>query len=402
MAEASDVMVKINPGVLRWVMDNEGWDADELAREAGLSASQIRTWMSTESDISLGDLEKMSSEFNRSMSVLFMPEVPDVSIPPLYRRSGRAASGMSREMLNVVRKARLVQENAAEMMDEMRGSARPAVPASSVRQDADMAAALNAVILGIGPPRRGGTGRDGDEKRYDEIREKIESRNVFATQEAFPAGDEASGLALVHPWPAVMMVDSRGSARRRIFVLLHEYAHVLLGADGVCSVGPSPAGGGSDDGPPRVERWCDRFAGAVLMPAAAFRDAHDEVRREYGDGDPFRNASVLSDRFCVSRTAALVRAMETLDDSELRSRHARCLAHAGRQDAMPAGAGAEGPGAACGPSQAEMCMALKGRRYARLVSDAGEAGIITTSRMLEYLEIKLDHLDELLFRSGTG
>ena len=401
MAEESDVMVKINPGVLRWVMDNEGWDADELAREAGLSASQIRTWISSESDISLGDLRRMSAMFNRSMSVLLMPEAPDVPIPPLYRRSGRAAPRMSREMLNVVRKARLVQENAAELMDEMRMSARPAVPASSVEQDAELAAALNADMLGIGPPHRAGAGGDGDEKRYGVIREKIESRNVFVMQEAFPAGDEASGLALAHPEPAVVMVDSRDSARRRIFALLHEYAHVLLGADGVCSANAASAGGGSDGLPP-VERWCDRFAGAVLMPAAAFRDAHDEARREYGDGDPLRIASVLSDRFCVSRTAALVRAMDTLDDRELRSRHARCLAHAGRQDAMLAGAGAEEPGAPGGPSQAEMCMALKGRKYARLVSDAGETDIITTSRMLEYLEIKLDHLYEVQIRSGMG
>ena len=25
--------IRINPAVLRWVMDNEGWDADELARD---------------------------------------------------------------------------------------------------------------------------------------------------------------------------------------------------------------------------------------------------------------------------------------------------------------------------------------------------------------------------------
>ena len=400
MAVASDVMVRINPGVLRWVMDNEGWDADELAREAGLSASQIRRWASSESDISLGDLRRMSAMFKRSVSVFFMPEAPDVSVPPFYRRSGRAAPRMSREMLNVVRKARFVQENAAELMREMLRSTRPAVPASSVKQDAELAAALNADILGIGPPHRDGAGGGEDAKRYSEIREKIESRNVFVMQEAIPAGDGASGLALAHPEPSVVMVSSRDPARRRIFALLHEYAHVLLGADGVCSAGTAPVG--DSDGLPRVEWWCDRFASAVLMPAARFRDAHDEVRREYGDDDPLRNASVLSDRFCVSRTAALTRAVDTLDNSELRSKHARCLAHAGRQDAMLAGESAEGASETGGPSQAAMCIALKGRKYARLVSDAGETGIITTSRMLEYLEIKLGFLDELRIRSGMG
>ena len=403
MATASEVVVKINPSVLRWVMDNEGWDADELAREAGLSASQIRRWASIESDICLGDLEKMSTKFKRPLSVLLMPDAPDISIPPYYRRNarnGRAAPRMSREMLNVVRKARFVQENAAELLCDMRQSTALDTPVSDIKQDAELVAARNADILDIEPSHLAVTRNGRAGKKYWDIREKIESRNVFVMQEAIPEGDVASGLALVHPEPAVVMVNSRDPVRQRIFTLLHEYAHVLLGADGICSVCPATAA--DRGGLPPVERWCDRFAGAVLMPATTFRDAHDEVRREYGRDGPLRIVHALSDRFCVSRTAALVRAMEVVDDRELRSRYARCFSQLERDDAMLVEVDAEVHSAAGDPSQAAMCIASKGRKYARLVSDAGETGIITTSTMLEYLEIKLDHLYEVQIRSGMG
>ena len=48
--------------------------------------------------------------------------------------------------------------------------------------------------------------------------------------------------------------------------------------------------------------------------------------------------------------------------------------------------------------QAASCLARKGRRYARLVAAAAESGHITTSTALDYLEIKLENLDELMMR----
>ena len=110
MAPAASI--RINPAVLKWVMDNEGWEADELARETNLSASQIRRWASAESDISIRDLRGMPAKFKRPMSVLYMAEAPDVTVPPHYRRGvggEKAAAGPSRGALDVIRKARYLK-----------------------------------------------------------------------------------------------------------------------------------------------------------------------------------------------------------------------------------------------------------------------------------------------------
>lgn len=396
--------IRIDPGVLRWVMDNEGWEVDELAREAGLSAPQLRRWVSSESDISLGDLRKMSDKFRRPMSVLFMAEAPTTTIPPQYRRrcgDGPAKPRMSRDMLNVIREARFVQDNAAELLHEMSKSARPDVRMATVERSAEVEAARNAEMLGIEPPR-GAEGGEGEEKRYNRIREKIESRNIFVLQEATPARDRASGFALVDPRPAVVLVNSRDPVRHRIFTLLHEYAHVLLGADGVCPASPAPDDADDVDGClPRVELWCNRFASAVLMPESEFNVALDDTRRSIGDDDPLRVVSVMSDEFCVSMTTALLRTVELLDDNELKSRYTRCYEQMEQEAVARNAKGTEARTSIGSMSQAMLCMSRKGRKYARLVSDAGESGIITTSTMLEYLGIKLDHLDDLRILSGA-
>ena len=381
-------------------MDNEGWEVDELASEAGLSALQLRKWVSSESDISLGDLRKMSDKFRRPMSVLFMAEAPDTVIPPRYRRrcgGGQAKPRMSRDMLDVIREARFVQDNAAELLHEAGRSACPDVCTATLEQSPETEAARNAEILTIGPLREAG---DGEEARYRGIRERIEARNIFVLQDAIPASDEASGLALANPRPAVVLVNSRDPARRRIFALLHEYAHILLGSDGVCSAGTEPGGGIGRL--PRVELWCDRFAGAALVPGDKSCAALDGEHGAAGDGDPHRAAPSPPGRFSVGGGAALARAVEVPDGGEPGLRYVPYHGRLNRGAAAPDAGGGGRRNAAGGPSPAALCMARRGRRYARLVSDAEESGIITTSTALEYLGIKLDHLYELEILCGAG
>ena len=396
MAPAASI--RINPAVLKWVMDNEGWEADELARETNLSASQIRRWASAESNISIRDLRRMSAKFKRPLSVLYMAEAPDVTVPPHYRRGGgvgKAAAGPSRGALDVIRKARYLQGSAAEMLRDMGRDARPNVRAATVGQSPVRAAALSAEDMGIEPPRVPGSGEARDRQRYRDIREKIESRNVFTMQDAIPAEDEASGFALVRPEPAVVLANSRDTLRRRIFTLLHEYAHVVLSRDGVCAAEHvQPVGGGAQ----RVERWCNRFAAAALMPKDRFLDALDGAG---GDGEPLAVAGALADRFCVSRVAALVRAMEVLEDGRDKAGYSRCYAEL-RRGAAAAGGGAGNHSASGGPSPATLCLARKGHKYARLVFDAEEAGAITTSTALGHLGIKISHLDKVMAKCGEG
>lgn len=412
----SSSSIRINPAVLKWVMDNEGWKVGELAKETKLSASQIRMWTSAESDISIRDLRKMSAKFKRSMSVLYMAEAPKVAIPPFYRRSGGGGQGTarpSRSVLSVIRKARYVQGNAAELLCEMGRSAKPDVCRATVRQSPVSAATRSVESLGMEPPpQAAGSGRARDMQRYRDVREMIESRNVFTMQESIPTEDKASGFALVDPAPAVILVNSRDVVRRRIFTLLHEYAHVVLGSDGVCASNHAPSDASKGNNSPSVERWCDKFASAALMPGDKFGDALEKARGADDCGDePLRVAGRLADEFCVSRAAALVRIMELLDGGKDNDKDKYFCCYTQLMDgAAPGKKNGAAPGKKStkyhntgnGPSQAMLCMLRGGRMYARLVIDAEESGIITTSRALDYLGIKLDHFDEVGAKCGEG
>jgi Zn-dependent peptidase ImmA (M78 family) len=69
------------------------------------------------------------------------------------------------------------------------------------------------------------------------------------------------GFASIEPAsvPAIL-VNNNDDPRARAFTLMHELGHVILAARGE-HVGP------------RTERWCESFAGHVLMPSAWLREA---------------------------------------------------------------------------------------------------------------------------------
>ena len=389
--------MRINPAVLKWVMDNEGWEVDELAEESGLSPERIRRWTTAESDVSLRDLKKMSARFTRPLSVLLMAEAPATMLPQ-YRGEPAAGTRLSRKVLEVIRKARYVQGNAAELLDAMNKSAEPSVHRATLNQSPESVAAESAAALEIEPPRLAGRGAGRDRRRYNTIREKIESQNVFTMQERIPEGGLA-GFALVDAKPAIILVNARDPTRRRIFTILHEFAHVLLSDGGVCPTSDMQAN--NRGGELNVERWCDRFAGAVLMPQDKFGDALRAAHKKAGN-DPLRAVTDLSNRFCVSRMAAAVRAVHVLDDADLEKKYSRCCGALSHEAEKRGKKDAKEHDRVIRMGQAARCIALKGRRYASLVAAASESGAISTSTALDYLEIKLKNLDELKMRCGGG
>ena len=388
--------MRINPAVLRWVMDSEGWEVDELAVETGLDPERMRRWTAIESDVSLRDLKRMSRKFRRPLSVLLMAEAPPTTVPRYRRRGAGQGAGarLSRPVLEVVRRARFVQDNAAELLGEMNREVEPDIRRATLGQIPESVAAENAATLGIEPPRHAGQGVERDRKRYKAIREKIESRNIFTMQEKIPE-DGMAGFALVDTKPAIILVNWHDSLRRRTFTILHEYAHVLLNDGSVCHTSDVPDGNAGDE--IDVERWCDRFAGAVLMPMSKFKPAFWDAH-EQAEGDPLRAIGDLSNRFCVSRTAALVHSMHLIDDAHLRANYSRCYGALGQE--MEEKGKIENKEDRPYMKQAASCLIRKGRRYANLVVDASESGVITTSTALDYLEIKLKNFDDLQMRCG--
>ena len=92
---------------------------------------------------------------------------------------------------------------------------------------------------------------------YVLCRKKIEDKGVFVLHDSFPETD-GSGFCLSHSKHPIILVNTKQQTRgRRLFTLIHELAHVLMGKSGVSDPFIRQN---------KTERLCNRFAGSFHVP----------------------------------------------------------------------------------------------------------------------------------------
>ena len=379
--------VRINPDVLRWAMAGSGWDAEELSEKTEISRESIQGWETHSTPIQVRDLRKISLTIKIPLSVLLLPKPPEEKNLTDYRKVGGTAAGLSKEALAIIRNARYVQSNAGQLLKLRAEDAWPNITPRTLRDDPETVAEAERNHLGLNTSRDGG--RDVDEfvrDAYMSLKARIESLNIFVMQAAMDIR-EARGFALADGYPGVILVNSGDKPRPQLFTLLHEYAHLLLKTGGICLTNSDdfkrrPAGQDAS-----VERWCNNFAGAVIMPKEAILKALGDR----ADRPPGRIVAHLATKFYTSKTAAVVRILNLLGKDWRRGGYFEYY----KMITSKPVAKTDGGGGGGGRDMAKECVNHNGLRYVRLVSDSREQGLITTNDMIRYLDLKTKHFEKL-------
>ena len=384
-----DTTVQINPDVLRWAIVGSGWNTRELSKKTNINSEHILKWERSRASIKVSDLRKISEAIKRPLSVLLLPEPPKERVLTDYRKVGwTAPEKLSKKTLAVIRNARYVQSNASELLELRSEDALPDITSRAPEDDPETVAATEKKVLGVELERR----RKGE--KIDEfvrtscrgLREKIESRNILVMRAAMDV-NEVRGFALADRYPRVILVNSNDKPRPQFFTLLHEYAHLLLKTDGICltnSENFKRRSGGQDVS---VEKWCNDFAGAVIMP----REGALKELSDMADRGPDRVVASMSSKFCTSKMAAAVRIVNLLGKDPRREEYAEYYRMISSRRAAAAGGGSGEEGR----NMARECINRNGMRYVRLVSDSRSKDLITVSDMIRYLDLKTKHFEKL-------
>lgn len=377
--------VRINAPVLKWLMVGSGWTAQEVSEKTGLKLESIEQWMKHDTDIKLSDLKKIANTIKRPLTVFLLSEPPKERELIDYRRVGGDDTGkFSKKTLNVIRDAKYARSVVAELLDLNSQDARPDIIHRTIKDDPQTVAETEKESLGLNLEKRP-KGKSIDAFVRDEymaLKEKIESLNIFVLQAAMDVG-EVRGFTLPDGDPKAILINSRAGPRPRLFTLLHEYAHVLLSTDGVCLTNSYNSGAPPGGRNVSVERWCNNFAGAVIMP----KEAILYELRNNPEYPPNQMIKHLSRKFCTSKTAVVVRILNLLDEGPHKAEYLKYY-----QDILSKTTAKLGVG---GRDMAQECVNRYGKRYVRLVSDSEERGLITTHNMSEYLDLKIKHFERL-------
>ena len=391
--------IVIVPDVFQWLCGSSGFAPSEISKKIGVSERVVKSWCdgAQKPVLPLTKVEQLSEMFKRPLAAFLLSEPPEEpSRPQDFRRHPDSDTGYSKELLLVIRKARRIQEIHHELTNNLNISSKVPLKIRTLNEDPEEVARQERERSGI--RISGDSGSITPVKAFEIWREWLESRNISVLKIKMPV-DDARGFSLTDGEPFVIVVNSADADRARLFTLFHEYAHILLNMPVVCNQGENDL-----EEYVGVERWCNHFAGAFLAPKEEIEE-NPVIRQALTSGNYLRAAGSIRQRFLISKEAGLMRLLTLKKISsaqfiqgrdQLRAEYALREAEKKKKEMV----GEEEESAFGGISLDRKCVAEKGAGYVSLVMENVRKGHISNSDALDYLDVKLRHLEK--FQESMG
>jgi Zn-dependent peptidase ImmA (M78 family)/transcriptional regulator with XRE-family HTH domain len=307
---AKSIKAIVKPALLEWARVSASLSQEDAAKGIGVSLARLQEWESGKASPTISQLRHMAEKYKRPLSVFYLPEKP-VDFQPLrdYRRLTDAAQRhYSPQLAYEVRAAFERRLVALDVLDEIKEEPQLLGVEAKRTDNPETVAARLRERLGIDLTRQH---RWGDtDTAFRAWRDAMEAAGILV----FVLGgahhqvsvQEMRGFAIAEqPLPAVVV---NGKDYGKVFTLLHELAHVVVGQSVIEN---SVEAGDELPAPDRaLERFCNQIAAATLMPAdALLREAivaGKTVRSQWSEEE----IVALARRYGVSREALLVRLVE--------------------------------------------------------------------------------------------
>ena len=299
-----------NGDVLRWARLWRGKSVDDAAQRIHTKPENILAWENDDGAPTVRQARMLAELYDRSFLEFFLPERPKLresDLVPDYRLHRDVASPNDRELWHIQRWAEAKRLNALDLY-EMLGDEPPAFPqslsatlesnperlAEDVRKAASFTIWQQLELKG------------NDKKLLPSlIRTAFERLGVLVLRRTDLGSYGARGISIAE-FPLPTIVFGNEAPAGQSFTLAHEFAHMLLRQSAIS--GP-PSARDADTRPKAVERWCDRFAAAFLIPASAMAERWAKPNSpmpKIGDD----SLTGLAKAFRVSEHAMLIRLVD--------------------------------------------------------------------------------------------
>jgi Zn-dependent peptidase ImmA (M78 family) len=373
--------VEVEPKVLQWAVGTSGWTQPEIAKKLKITPSTFQHWLTGETRPSLRQLEELSKTVKRPLAAFFLSKPPDE--PPLpkdYRQLPEKEGKFDKKTILAIRRARRLQNISKELAENLNIQLQSVTPYVKQSDDTKKLGERYRVEFGLNEETQ--KKMKSPYELFSFLRETFEKKNILVFQIPMLLED-ARGFTLADSTPEVVVVNSRDQIEARVFTLLHELGHVLLHESGVSM--PERTLFIQRASP--VEKWCNEFASAFLLPESV---ANVEFT-EYKDNLTVTpTLAKLSRRYKVSKSMLLynmfkLRCISQKEYDSVLNRYKPELVKG-----KPAGFALA--------SADKRCIQEKGEKFVSLVASNLEQGLITYSDALDFLALKSTTLEKVLRR----
>ena len=260
------LVLQIEPVILKYARYCSGYhDIGVVAKKTKLSEEKLRQFEQEKSEITLGQLKKLSALYKMPIAYFLLKKAPaDLVVPDAFRIVfASEEEQLSPAVMLAVRSARYAQSVVQELQEQ---EIKYGFKAVSIKDDPEKVSSYFRSILGVELGKQKKWSDSGLALR--EWKDAVEKMGIFVLQQSLPK-DDVSAFCLADEKPYVMVLNSSEHENRRIFSLFHEIGHILLHTSGVCT--PHDLSRNSFDYI-QIEKFCNQFAASLLVPAADFNE----------------------------------------------------------------------------------------------------------------------------------
>jgi Zn-dependent peptidase ImmA (M78 family) len=369
-------LVPATPSVIAWAIRESGYSLRALATLLRLSEQEIESWTKGTSP-ELAKLQAFAAAVERPFSAFLLPHPPASRGPSVRFRSASSAKArdLNPEERRRIGEAGRLQEIASWLTRQMQLPA-PDLPLSSTKADPEDVAATIRARLSVSVNTQQSWSSSAEALRA--WREAVEALGVAVLM--LPMGEESCrGFCIWDDAAPLIAINTAWLPEARVFTLFHELAHLATRTNSACAEDTAPRPSTAGD---RTERWCERVAAAVVVPAEALSTVLSEISgtttRHVVD---LSTVSRIANRFRVSRRAAALRLIECHEASWPLFRS--IPPHADRQRSGGGGAGR---------TRLEIRRQRYGQRTMGLFRDAIRQRVLAAADVVDYLGVSADAL----------
>ena len=357
---------------------------EDAAKKISVKPEKLASWEAGEARPTIQQLRKLGRAYKRPLAVFYLPEPPkDFHAMHDFRRLPGEIAGIESPELRVeIRKARNRRQVALELLRSLGEEPPKFTLTASLAEGADVVAVRARETLGISYEQQ-------NEWKTEYLalngwRAAMEQRGILVFQAVDVEVDEMRGFSLAEGDLPAVVVNIKDSPRGRIFSLAHELAHLMLREEGLCDLAeeaPRPAQ------EQRVEVFCNRVAGALLVPAEHLLRERIVLDHPHSPIWTDEELLQLARRYQVSREMMLRRLLVLERTSEAFYRHKRREFLEAYRERQPKEGGFAPPD--------RVAVASAGPLFTRLVIDSFRQEKITSSDVSEYLDVRLKWMPKI-------
>lgn len=291
--------IRINNHVFKWARESLNLSIEDVAQRVNKNVDTVLAWEEGRNFPTYAQLEKLAYEvFKRPLAVFFFSEPPQVeSIKNSFRILPDAEIlKLSPNIIKIIRQAQATQIKLKELCNGVNPFGSNII--SELNKVSGSGIEMNKILRErLGVPLSKQIDWKTTEEALQQWRDALENNGVFVFKEAFK-DDNISGFCLYDNEFPIIFVNNSMAKTRQIFTLFHELSHLIFGVTGIDKINDSYINVLPEEDK-NVEFFCNRFAGAFLVPD----DDFDKQTRSIAYTDA--NISKLAKRYSVSREVIL-------------------------------------------------------------------------------------------------